>query len=67
MFEFYLAFRLIVEQEKRGKKGCFVVREVNFHFGVYSEAGAGNMFFQSDKHSQVKGAEKHKKNRNFRE
>ena len=24
MFEFYLAFRLIVEQEKRGKKGCFV-------------------------------------------
>ena len=64
MFEFYLAFKLIVEQEKRKER---LLREVNFHFGVYSEAGAGNMFFQSDKHSQVKGAEKHKKNRNFRE
>ena len=52
----------IVKENKREER---LLREVNFHFGVYSEAGAGNMLFQSDKHSQVKGAEKHKKNRNF--
>ena len=65
MFEFYLVFQTYCWTRKEGKER--LLREVNFHFGVYSEAGAGNMLFQSDKHSQVKGAEKHKKNRNFRE
>ena len=52
----------IVEQEKREER---LLREVNFHFGVYSEAGAGNMLFQSDKHSQVKGGGKTQEKQEF--
>ena len=54
--------KLIVKKNKREER---LLREVNFHFGVYSEAGAGNMLFQSDKHSQVKGGGKTQEKQEF--
>ena len=54
--------KLLVEENKREER---LLREVNFHFGVYSEAGAGNMLFQSDKHSQVKGGGKTQEKEEF--
>ena len=54
--------KLIVEQEKRKER---LLREINFHFSVYSKAGAGNMFFQSDKHSQVKRGRKTQEKQEF--
>ena len=54
--------KLIVKEDKREER---LLRGVNFHFGVYSKAGAGNMLFQSDKHSQVKGGGKTQEKEEF--